>query len=91
MIPKNKINDEFAGESKIYEKIKHDDDVLICDHCKYNKQEDWLENFITKTDYSKATVKFKSKTGADIIQKFKSLRVARGKFNDVIGVFEQWS
>jgi len=91
LIPKNKIDDKFVDKPKIYQKIKHDEDALICEHCKYNEREDWLENFITETDYSNATVKFKSKTGVTIIQKFKSLRVHRGKFNDVIGVFEQWS
>jgi len=89
MIPQNKITDEFADKPKIYEKIKHDPDALICQHCSYNGREDWLKNYI-QTASDKATVKQKDLEGVAVVKKFSRMIVKRGKYNDVIGVATEW-
>lgn len=90
MIQKNKITDIFAGKPKIFEKIKHDPNSLICEHCKYNEREDWLADFIKTFDINQKNKLKNESTGVIIDQSFDSVVVHRGRFNDVIGVSVQW-
>lgn len=80
----------MADKPKIYEKIKHDPNALICDHCSYADREKWLQVYIKDKDMTKK-IEHKDPKGNPITETFKNVRVIRGKYNDVIGVAEQWS
>jgi len=90
MISKAKIKDTSKKEEDfIYKKIKHNENVLICEHCKYERAETSLKDIISSmkvTDKSD----FPNATGGKVSKTFKNMTVIRGRYDDVIGWCINW-
>jgi len=89
LVSKNKVKDKTKGKQWLYEKIKHNPDAIICEHCQYKEREDWLKDHLQKRKDTD-TKTSKDENGVEKTITFKSITVHRGKYDDVIGVSTEW-
>lgn len=82
MITKSKITDTLKNEKDFkYKKFKHDPNNLECTHCQYEQREQSLKDNIKD---SKDTDKLSDG------RQFKTMKVIRGRYDDVVGWVKKW-